>query len=192
MAKLSDVNNRAIRELLGNYTNTRSAIVGGTQVGVNTAQSPAAHFQPTINGVTGALKADLANEALVALPALQNPITGLDTFYVQPGSTTAGGTGAATTVYYLFVMNLAGTIYCIQGNYTGRVIPGRVGRWGIGISEMPDIVVPALYAPFGAMKVVTGTDAFTVGTTNTDATTGSMVITFASLSMLGESLPTFA
>jgi hypothetical protein len=143
----------------------------------------AAALQPTIDGKPGVLKANLSNVAFAALAALQNPITGQDGFYVQP---------ASTTVYYLFALNLAGTFYTIQGNYTGRSIPRPGGRNGLGVSEIPDIAVPYTYAPFGAMRIITGTSAFTLGTTNTNATTGGMAVTFTSFSKIPAGLPTFA
>lgn len=193
MSKLSDVSNAAIRELLGCYSTGKA--VPASAVGAatfKTTQSPAGTLQAVINGEPNAILANLTTTAMLALPALQNPITGLDDFYVQPGSGTAGGPGVVTTVYYLIVVNAANTVYVIQGNYTGRPYTPFKGGNVLGVSEIPDIAVKELYAPIGAIKVVTGTSAFTPKTTFLDATTGGMVITFASINRLGNALPTFA
>ena len=183
MPKLSDISNRAIRQLIGCYST--GAVVPASSSGAvtyATVQAPAASTYLHINGKK-ILHVNLTAQACTALAALQNPVTGQDGFYVQP---------ASTTVYYLIVQNIAKTAYVIQGNYTGRVITGRAGRSGIGVSEMPDIAVDDTYAPIGAFKCVTGTTAMTIGTTNLDATTGSMAFTWASVSHLGSDLPTFA
>jgi hypothetical protein len=184
MASLKDISNRAIREMIGCFTISKVTPAATTGAATfKTTQSKAGTWQPVIDGVTGPLIANKTVTVLLAKSDLQNPITGLDGFYVQP---------AATTVYYLLVTNLAGTCYCIQGNYTGRVITGRTGRSGLGVSELPDIAVPATYAPFGAFKCITGTSGFTVGTTFLDATTDGMAFTWTSLNRMGETLPAFA
>lgn len=182
MSKLSDISNANLRELLGCYSSGTCvpAMNAGGAATIKTTQSPAASFFTVINGQPKLL-ANLSAQALTALAALQNPITGQDGFYVQP---------VLTTVYYLFVANAAGTVYTIQGTYDGQVI-ARAGRNGLGTGEMPDIAVKETYAPIGAMKVVLASTAtFTPATTALDA--ANVTVTYASINRLGNALPTFA
>jgi len=182
MSKLSDTVNKHVREMLGTYSigkATPASATGATTF--KTTQDPAGTLQMVIGGVPSAKLANLTTTAPLALAALQNPITGQDTFYVQP---------ASTTVYYLIVVNAAGTVYVIQGTYSGQSFTPFKNSLGTG--DLPDIAVAETYAPIGCFKVVTGTTAFTVGTTNLDATTGGMAITWASLNKLPNGNPATA
>lgn len=181
MSKLSDLSNGHLRELLGCYSQGTCvpAINAGSAATIKTTQLPAASFCVTINGQPKLL-ANLSAQALTALAALQNPITGQDGFYVQP---------VLTTAYYLFVANAAGTVYTIQGTYSGQAFTAFKSALGDG--SMPDIAVKETYAPIGAMKVVLANAAtFTPGTTALDAS--DVTVTYASLNRLGNALPTFA
>lgn len=182
MSQLNEINNVDLRELFGTYSIGKATPASATAATTfKTTQDPAGTLQAVIDGVPYAKIANLTTTAPLALAALQNPITGQDGFYVQP---------AATTVYYLIVVNSAGTVYVIQGTYSGQSFTPFKSQLGTGY--LPDIAVALTYAPIGCFKVVTGTTAFTVGTTNLDATTGGMAITFASLNRLGSLTPTTA
>ncbi len=161
MSRLSDVSNQAIREMLGTRGISRTLI--NLQNGTATfdgVTEPDAIMTFMINGQIFT-NADLTNKALATLAALQHPVTGRDGYYSQPVS---------TTVYYLVVVNAAGTFYTIQGTYAGQVIVGN-GAPQVGTGEIPDIAVPATYAPVAVLKVVNGVTAvFIPATTNWDAT----------------------
>lgn len=184
MPKLSDVSNKALREILGTYSAGAvavPAINAGSAATFKTTQSPAASLSVVINGQPKLL-ADASAKALATLAALQNPITGQDGYYVQPVS---------TTVYYLIVVNYALTWYTIQGTYSGQVISRPYGLNGLGDGSMPDIAVAETYAPVGAIKIVTdSTHTFTPATTALDA--AGITATYASIFKLGNALPTFA
>jgi len=163
MARLSDVSNRALREMLGTRNSSQQLV--NLQNGTNTFDSvtePDAIIQGSIAGA--ALKvADVTNKALATLAALQNPITGYDGYYSQPIN---------TTVYYVWVVNAAGTSYVIQGTYAGQVLGGSKAIAPRGDGLIPDIVVPDTYMPCAVFRVVNGATAvFIPGTTNWDATT---------------------
>ena len=88
MSRLSDISNRALRELLGNRCLSSSTV--NLQDGTATFDSvtePDARIVFEIDGLKYEA-ADVTNEALVTLAALQNPITGQDGYYSQPVSTT--------------------------------------------------------------------------------------------------------
>jgi hypothetical protein len=161
MTSLSDVSNGAIRELIGNRSISRTLFnlqnATATYDGVT---EPDGIMIVSINGFLFNI-ADVTNKAMATLAALQHPITGRDTYYSQPVS---------TTVYYTVVVNAAGTFYAIQGTYAGQVITGN-GANGIGDGSIPDIAVKGTYAPVAVFKVVNGVTAvFIPATTNWDAT----------------------
>lgn len=159
MAKLSDISNRAIRELFS----CRMVPSAGTMV-LAKGNGSAAKIDSTngcdlvIAGRSYALAA--LNEVVVtALAALQNPVTGQDTFYVQPVS---------QTVYYTIVANSGGTVYCIQGTYSGQTFTPFKNKLGDG--SIPDVAVADTYCVLGYVKVVTdATHTFTPATTAFDA-----------------------
>lgn len=155
---LADVSNQAIREMLG--TRCLSCSTVNLQNGTATFDSvtePDARINYTIDGASYTI-ADRTNEALVTLAALQNPVTHLDGYYVQP---------ANKTVYYLWVVDAAGNDYVIQGTYADQVLASDRGPRGDG--SIPFIAVPATYAPVAVFKVVTGSATFTPATTFWDA-----------------------
>jgi hypothetical protein len=160
MSKLSDVQFKALRNLIG--TKCDSLAVVNLQNGTATFDSvsePDGLIVYTIDGAKRTI-ADVTNKALATLAGLQNPITGRDGYYSQPIS---------TTVYYVWCVNAAGTSYVIQGTYAGQVI-SRAGRDGLGDGSIPDIVLEG-YAPIAVFKVVNGTNAvFIPATTFWDAT----------------------
>lgn len=181
MAKLSDISNRAIRELFAAYSMGRSTLAADAAATYSTVQSPAASLHVCINGVPK-LAADVTNKVMATLAALQNPITGQDGYYVQPVS---------TTVYYLVVVNFALTYYAIQGTYLGQAQTAFKTIAGTG--DIPDIAVPELYAPLGCLKVVTdSTHTFTPATTAFNA--AGITTTAVSLNRLplNGTIPTFA
>jgi hypothetical protein len=181
MSKLSDISNRAIREAIGNRTFSQAVLAsnGASGATVKTTVVPSGGIVYSIDGQVYK-KANLSAQALTALAALQNPVTGQDGFYTQPDG---------KTVYYLFVINAAGTVYCIQGTYASQTFTAF--RSAVGTGYVPDIATPATYATIGVMKIVTSGGTFTPGTTNLDAT--GVTATFADLSTLpSNSTPTTA
>lgn len=170
MAKLNDVQNQAIREILGTRLLKKSALVATGAVATFAATSaPAGGLIYMIDGKVGAAKADVTVEPLVALAALQFPVTGTNGFYTLPVS---------STCYFLIVLNAAGTYYAIQGTYAGQVFTNFRNQLGTG--DLPDIAVPATYCPIGWIKVVNGVTApFIPATTlwnatNVTTTTGDL------------------
>ncbi len=162
-ASLADISNRALRELIG--TNCRSRSLVNLQNATATFDSvtePDGIIVGSIGGFAIA-PADVTNKALATLAALQNPVTGQDGYYSQPVS---------TTVYYLWVMNAAGTSYVIQGTYSGQVISRNGGQQSArGDGSIPFIAVAGTYMPIAVFKVVNGVTAVWIpGTTNWDAT----------------------
>lgn len=160
MSSLADISNGDLRELLGTRGISRTLV--NAQNGTATydgVTEPDAIMAYMVNGNIRTA-ADVTNKALLALAALQFPITGQNSFYVQPDG---------KTVYYVLCVNAAGTFYAIQGTYAGQVI-SRAGRDGLGDGSIPDISVKSTYAPFAVVKVVTSGGTFTPATTNWDAT----------------------
>ncbi len=160
MSTLADVSNKALRNMLGTRAISRTLV--NCQNGTATydgVSEPDAIMRFDIDGAQFTA-ADVTNKALATLAALQNPITGQDTYYQQPKN---------TTVFYVLCVSAAGTFYAIQGTYSGQVI-ARAGRNGLGDGSIPDIVLEG-YAPFAVIKVVNGNTAvFIPATTNWDAT----------------------
>lgn len=156
MGKLTDIQTRALREMLGtrNLSTAGLGVANGTSSKVDSANAIAT----IINGAFCAASA-LNEYVLTAKAALQNPITHQDTFYVQPVS---------TTVYYVFVIDAADNVYTIQGTYSGQVLASDRGPRGDG--SIPRVAVPDTYAVLGAVKVETdSTHTFTPATTGFDA-----------------------
>jgi len=153
--KLSDVSNKALRELLGNRLYKKSALVAtGAAATFAVTSAPAGGLVYSIDGVVGAAKADVTVEPLVTLAALQFPITGTNGFYTLP---------AGATCYFTIVLNAAGTYYAIQSTYAGQVFTPF--RQQLGSGDVADIVVPSLYVPVGIIKVVNLTNPFIPATT---------------------------
>lgn len=158
MSKLNDVSNAALRDLLGTFSfgkHTLAATAGAATY--TTTQSPAASAGIVIDGKPS-LFANLAAKVVATLAALQQPITGLNGYYVQP---------AGTTVYYVVVTDGTNT-YVIQGTYAGQVFTPF--RQQLGTGDVPDVAVKSTYAVLGIIKVVTaGAATFTPATTFWDA-----------------------
>jgi hypothetical protein len=161
MARLQDIQYRTLRELIGTRILSRSLVnLQNSTATFDSVTEPDAIIVGLAGG--GAFTtADVTNKVLATLPALQNPVTGSDVYYDQPKS---------TTVYYLWVVNAAGTSYVIQGTYANQVLGYGFPRGPKGDGSIPDIAVPDTYAPVAVFKVVNGTNAVWVpGTTNWDA-----------------------
>ena len=161
MAKLQDIQARALRELIGTRILSRSLVnLQNATATFDSVTEPDALIVGLAGG--GAFTtADVTNKVLATLPALQNPVTGNDGYYDQPKS---------TTVYYLWVVDAAGTSYVIQGTYAGQVLGYGFPRGPKGDGSIPDVAVPDTYAPVAVFKVVNGTTAvFVPGTTNWNA-----------------------
>lgn len=162
MPNLGDISNRALRELLGTRAVSRSLVnLQNATATFDSVTEPDGIIILNIGGFAFHA-ADVTNKALATLEALQAPVTGYAGYYDQPKS---------TTVYYVWVMNKAGTSYVIQGTYAGQILGNKVSPPQVGTGLIPDIVVPDTYAPIAVFKVVNGTTAvFTPATTNWDAT----------------------
>lgn len=163
MPSLADVQNRAIRNLLGTRMLSKPtlAINAGSAATFKTTNTN--YF--SVNGIQYSFAALSAN-ALTADATQQALITGQTGFYVQP---------ASTTVYYVVGINAAGTVRTFQGTYTGQTFTNFVNT--LGDSSIPDI--GDSYCPIGYIKVVTGAATFTPATTALDA--ASITFTFADL-----------
>lgn len=162
MARLSDLQSRALRELVGTFNKSRPLVnLQNATATFDSVTEPDAQINVSIAG--GAFSfADVTNQAVTALAALQNPVTGYDTYYSQPIN---------TTVYYLWVVDKSGNHYVIQGTYSGQVLGGGLQRGPRGDGSIPDIAVADTYCPLAVFKVVNGATAvFVPGTTNWNAT----------------------
>lgn len=160
MAKLSDVSNRALREMLGTHFKSRTLV--NLQDATATFDGVSEPDAIMVYSIAGNIytTADVTNKALATLEALQKPITGRSGYYTQPDG---------KTVYYVACVNAAGTMYVIQGTYSGQDITLPDGGKILGTGEIPDIVVPDTYAPFAVFKVVTSGGTFVPATTNWNA-----------------------
>lgn len=166
-SSLRDVSNAAIRELLGTRSHSLSIVnlQNGTATFDTTITGTAANMVYSIDGQQFAV-AVLSNKALATLAALQTPNTGQAGYYTQP---------IGSTVYYLAVINAAGTVYVIQGKYSGQVITDASGKSRTvsadEAAQLPFVPVAGTYAPFAAFKVaITVTTPFIPATTFWDAT----------------------
>jgi len=178
MSKLSDISNANLRELLGNRSISRTLVnLQNSTATFDGVTEPDAIMIVEIDGALYHI-ADVTNKALATLAALQNPITGQDGYYVQPD---------LTTVYYVWVVNAAGTSYVIQGTYDGQSFTPFKSAKGDG--SIPDIAVKGTYAPIAVFKVVTNGGTFTPGTTNWNAT--GVTSSAAAVSVLGAGALTF-
>jgi hypothetical protein len=179
MSNLGDLQSRALRELVG--THSIGVATVNLQNGTATFDSVCEADAQVISVIGGFPKAvaNRTDEALVTLAALQSPITGYETYYDQPVS---------TTVYYVWVVNAAGTDYVIQGTYEGQALGPYIGPKGqLGDGLIPNIVVADTYAPIAVFRVVNGATAvFTPATTFWDAT--SVVSSAAPVNVLPESV----
>lgn len=166
MPTLSDVQNRAIRNMLGTRSKTKAtlAINAGSAATIKTTGTNTY----SINGLDYSYAA-LSAQALSADATQQALITGQSGFYVQPIS---------TTVYYVVGINAAGTVKTFQGTYTGQTFTNFVNT--LGDSSIPDI--GDSYCPIGYIKVVTGSATFTPATTALDA--ANITFTFQDVSVL--------
>jgi len=153
--KLTDIVNRAIREAMGAKLLSKPALVAtGAVVTFAVTSSPAGGLRYCIDGKSPAVKADVTVEPVTVNAALQNPITGRDSYYTAP---------AATTFYILIVLDAAGSYKAIQGTYSGQSFTPFRGALGTG--DLPDIAVANTYVPIGWIKVVNATNPFIIGTT---------------------------
>ena len=164
MAKLNDLTSVALLQLLSAFNTAK----GGLAINLGGAATvkTAAALQPVINGVQYT-KAALAAQAInITHDAQGSAALG----FVQP---------SGVTVYYTLGTNAAGAVSVSQGTFNGQrysadpsVGLGSASAMGtsfIGNGAIPD--VPAGFAPFGVIKVVTaGLATFTAGTTALDAT----------------------
>ena len=165
MSRLSDVTNAAIRNILGNRCLSKNtlAINAGSAATVKTTGT----LDFCVNGVAYS-KAALSAQTIVPSGKMYNwQGQAVSAFYVQPIS---------TTVFYTIGLDAAGNVYVVQGNYAGQKLSNdpavgignsMAGATWVGDGSIPD--VPADVTPIGAIKVVTGSAAFTPGTTALDA-----------------------
>lgn len=158
MSRLNDVQHKAMRRLLGNrcFSKVVLAINGASAATVSTTVVPAGGIVYSVDG-RQYLKANLAAQALTVNAAQQAVVTGQETFYVQPVS---------TTVYYVVCLDSAGNVRTVQGTYFGQVFVPYIAQTGDG--SIPD-VGDSLTA-IGMIKIATsGSVTFTPGTTALDA-----------------------
>lgn len=171
MAKLSDVQHKSLRNLLGTHS------IGYWTLAINAGSAATIKTTNTnyfvINGIKYS-KAALSAVALAADATQQALITGQSTFYVQPIS---------TTVHYVIGIDSGGTVKCFQGTYADQSFTPFSSNLGTG--DVPDI--GDSYAPIGMIKVVTGSATFTPATTALDA--ANITFTFYDLERLPSTNP---
>lgn len=159
--KLSDVTNRAVRDGIGTKA-TAKPILAINAAGAATVKTTGA-IPFCIDNIAYS-KAALAAQAL-ALPnasaqSVQQAITGLQAYYVQP---------ANTTVYYVLAVDAAGNVATFQGTYAGQALAMPNTNMPIsGVGGVPDIDT-SVWCPFGMIKIALGATTFTVATTLLDA-----------------------
>lgn len=166
MHHLGSVQHALLRTLLGNRTLTRPVTAINAGGAATIATSNAIVFS---NDGIILNKAALSAQALTVDATQQEKVTGYTTFQVQP---------AGKTAYYVFVLDASGNVRCIQGSWDGLTIPALKAPAGAGL--IPDIGTS--FTPFAVLKVVTGSAAFTPGTTALDA--ANITFTFRDVSVL--------
>jgi hypothetical protein len=176
MAKLNDVQNAAIRSLVGNrcFSKAVLAINAGSALTVKTTVVPSGGIVFSSGGIQK-LKADLSAVALAVSAAQQQKISGQQTFYTQPANTTA---------YIVVALDSGGTPYAIQGTYAGQVKQSSPID-NLGTGDIPD--VGDSLTPIGYIKVVTGATTFLPATDALDK--ASVTFTFADLSCVPATNP---
>lgn len=164
--KLVDINSLTMRTMFGNFVSGVLPILAINLGGAATVKTTNA-ISYAVDG-RRSTKAVLAAVALAVNATLQPKITYGTSFYVQPIS---------TTVYYVLLLDAAGTVTTLQGQYTGQTFTGS--SVPLGASNMPD-PEDAAYSAFGMIKIVTnGATTFTPGTTALDA--AGLTVTFYDL-----------
>lgn len=174
--RLSQIQNKVLRSLIANVCLSKATLA------INAAS--AATFKTTgtttytVDGVLYT-KAALSAQAFSADATVQARVSGQSGFYVQPVS---------STVYYVVVLDAAGTVKVIQGIYNGYTGPGPnpiVGDAGMNFGVPEDI---GDYSPLGIIKVTTnGATTFTPGTTALDA--AGLTVTYTDVCMLPSANP---
>ena len=154
MATLDEFQQSPLRQALANRVLTRPILAINAGGAATVATTNAIVY--TIDGLI-LNKAALSAQALTVNATLQQKLTFSTGFYVQP---------ASTTVYYTLVMNAAGTVSCLQGQYTGQPFAGASVPVGVTAIPDPDDLT---FIPFGGIKIVLGATTFTPGTTVLDA-----------------------
>ena len=154
MAKLNDVGNKAIRELLGTRT-FKNATVTSVAATFAATSAPAGGIIYSIDGVIPAAKADVTVEPLTAVAELQYPITGTNGFNTLP---------AGKTCYFVIVLDISGNYFVVQGTYAGQTFTAFKNVLGSG--DVPDISVPSKYCPIAILKCVNATNPFIPATTS--------------------------
>lgn len=152
MSRISDVTNLAIRQMLstmaGLFTKHILAINAGGAATIKTTGA----IQYCIDGVMYT-KAALAAVVLSTVAAVQQYMTGLVGYYVQPANTTA---------YYLVCLDSAGNVRVFQGPYAGytmvTVDSGLPFTYNAAV--IPDVDL-FTYCPIGLIKVQTAAATFT-------------------------------
>lgn len=163
--RLDDIPQGPLRQALGLRVNTVPVLAINTGGAATVKTTNAIGY--TIDG-RPYTKAALSAVALAVNTTLQAKITFSTALAVQPVS---------TTVYYILVINAAGTVSCLQGTYSGQTFTGA--NIPLGDGSMPDPDDPA-YCIIGGIKIVTNSSTtFTPGTTALDA--AGLTVTFVDL-----------
>lgn len=159
MAKLSDFHRADLAALLGHMSFATSGL-SSTATAVTYATTATAGY--TIDGVFKSRTA----------VAAQSLITNSNEAYTAAQMTVP----ISTTAYFSVGVNAAGGLKNTAG-LTPQ--PNGALTWS---GKVPTL--PTGLAPLGYIKIVTGSSQFVPGTTNLDATTGGMAITFVPCSLL--------
>lgn len=182
MSRLDDIFDGAIKLAFAAKTVSAHvfAATGGATATVQTTGAIVSH----IGGVTRSRAAISAQSLAPTHDIFGNAGAAA---YVQPNG---------TTVYYVLGVNAAGTIAVVQGTFQGQnLVPpvtsgvGALANSGtsfVGDGSIPNL--PAGFAPFGLLKVVTGgSSTFTPGTTLLNA--AGLVNTFWDINLIPEGRP---
>lgn len=173
MTTLAQVNDHGLRRAMGDrcYSKATLAINAAGAATVKTTGVTAF----TVDGIFYSKAALSAQSIAVTHNLLGLPVSGASASgpaaYVQP---------ASTTVIYVVALNKDGTVAVVQGGYNGQAVALPGGIVSTSKGEVP--VVPAGYAPIGAIKVALGATTFTPGTTLLDAS--NVTVTYTDLSLL--------
>lgn len=165
MSRIDEVTNGPIRAALSAQTLSQHAF-GATGAASATVRTTNA-IVSRINGIIRT-RAALTGQSLAPTHDIDGNVN--TSRYVQPSN---------TTVYYVLGVDAAGSVAVVQGTWAGQPLfptsptQGLGAGGAIGTQRTGDGLIPSLpagFAPFGLLRVVTGASAtFNPGVTNLDA-----------------------
>lgn len=173
MTTLAQVNDAGLRRAMGDRCYSKATLAINAAGAATVKTTGATTF--TVDGIFYSKAALAAQSIAVTHNLLGLAVSGAGASgpgaYVQPANTTA---------IYVVALNKDGTVAVVQGGYNGQAVTLPGGIVSTSKGEVP--VVPAGYAPIGAIKVALGATTFTPGTTLLDA--ANVTVTYTDLSLL--------